>query len=604
MRTLDPGQITEDSAGYAVLSLVVTLIGLLIVSTLISLINNRIERRVEGVRRGRDPVDLPGGHIAVLGWSDIGTKVIEELAEAVPDGRRPEVVVVAPRSVQDLRHELIENEVLGRIARHWPLLRSGTAWDTRDLKLLGSVHNARCVVVLHDDDGEGVADTVKTVMAVVAACEGPKDAANMDDQPTLVLEVPEDSEGTVRQLVQRLKRFGFRVLAVDSGALRTELAAQVTRRAGLSDVFRDLLNFAGDELYLANPPAHLVTFGEAVVSLTRTVPIGLIRSGDHRMDLWPEWGERLEGSQLVVVGRDLGASLSCATGASMGTVPAGQRPRCSVRGLERQDLLLVGWNDGACHLVEVLDQYAGPASTLTIVTDRALTTSLPGALKNLTATSVIELSGGLQEWLDAERDHYDHAVVLSDDDKSAAASDAATFLTLLALRPAGLEHGNPTTVVAQLRERASKHLARQSLADDVVVGDALTATAIAQLTMAPALEPVLQELIGPTPFALDIVAPAALDLEGVVSFADVSLAAMAAGEIALGWRKIDGAVVLNPAKGSSVSTDEVVGIVLLTRVSPHGGPADVLHRSQGERIALSHRNPDERRGDATTVPSN
>lgn len=568
VRTLDPGQITEDTAGFALLSLGVTLVGLLIVSTLISLVNNRIERRVESLRRGRDPVHLSPGHIAVLGWSDIAAKVIEQLAEASGGTEPQEVAVMAPRSVQDMRHELMESEVLGRVARHWPLLRSGTASDTRDLQRLALIQQARCVIVLHDDEGEGVADTVKAVMAVVAACEGPTHTASIDDHPMLVLEVPKDPDGTIRDLARRLKRFGFDVIAVDSTALRTELAAQVKRRAGLSAVFRDLLNFEGDELYLVDAPPALAAFGDALVRLAQTVPIGVVQPGSTpQVDLWPDWSQPLVGKQLIVLAPDLEAAGACTTFHTADVLSGDPRPRCSARRLERRDLLVIGWNDGAAHLIEVIDQYAGPGSTLTVAAGHVGPVDLPDDLTNLRTTEVLELGAELQSWLDAERDHYDHAVVLSDDHKSPAASDADTFLTLLALRPSGRAYGNPTTVVAQLRERANKHLARQSLADDVVVGDALTATTIAQLAMSPRLAPVLRALLGHTPFTLDNVPPEALNLVGEVSFAAVTRAAAAGGEIALGWRHQDGTLELNPPKAATMPAEDLSGVVILTRVA-------------------------------------
>jgi len=567
VRTMDPGQITEDTAGFAALSFLVTVIGLLLISTLISLVNNRIERRVEGLRRGRDPIHLDPGHIAILGWSDIASRVLEELAEASPPKQPLDVAVLAPAEILQMRHELVENEALGRLGRQWPTLRSGTTWDTRDLRRLAAVHEARCVIVLHDDSGEGVPDTIKTVMAVVAACDGPRHSARYEDHPTLVLEVPHDDSGAVAHLARRLDRFGFRVMIVESVALRNELAAQVTRRAGLSEIYRDLLDFAGHELYFAEPPEGLVTFGEAVGRLAATVPIGVFHGGaEPEVDLWPSWDEPLAGAKLVVLSEDLATAVAGELVVDASAID-GPRPTCSVRPLERQTVLVVGWNAGASHLVEVLDQYAGAGSTLTVVTDHEQVTSIPSHLLNLAIDRVIDLGGNLQAWLEETRDHFDHAVVLSNDHKTDAASDADTFLTLLALRPAGLDHGNPTTVVAQLRERSNKHLARQSLADDLIVGDSLTATVLAQLAVTPDLLPVLSELIGQTPFTLDLVDAAWFGIEADRPFLEVTRDVAGSGEIALGWRDASGSLRLNPPKSSVMPAGSLVAV--LTRVAHH-----------------------------------
>ena len=88
IRTIDPGQIAEDKGGFAFLALGITLLGLLLFSSLISLTSGQFERRVEHVRRGRDEVRLKRQgkdeqpkqpYYVVLGWTDLTRKVVEEL---------------------------------------------------------------------------------------------------------------------------------------------------------------------------------------------------------------------------------------------------------------------------------------------------------------------------------------------------------------------------------------------------------------------------------------------------------------------------------------------------------------------------------------------
>ncbi len=583
VRTIDPGQITEDKAGYAAVSLVVTILGLLLVSTLISVVNNRIERRVEGVRRGRDAIRVDG-HIVILGWSDIAEKVIEEIAKASPKPPPQDVAVLACGDVQEMRHQLAENEDLGRLARHWPVLRSGTTSDPRDLRRLASVQTASSVVVLHDDEEEGSAETVKTVMAVVAACESPDHTAEPAGRPTIVVEVDDDPDGTISHLKRRLRRFGFRLLPVEAVELRNELAAQVTRRAGLSAVFHDLLAFDGSELYLATPPNPGTTFGEAVVGLEDMIPIGLLHPGPPpQVDLWPLWDQVIGEAQMIVLAEDANvvatARSSVVTPSPLSTI----RPSCSTRSLEKQRLLIIGWNAGAAHLVEILDQYTAPGSTLTIATDHATTIEPGRNYDNLEVEPVLVPDGGLQRWLDRELDHFDHAVVLSDDEATPAGSDAKTLVTLLALRPPGPSHGNPATVVAQLRERSNKHLARQSLADDLVVGGALTATVIAQVAVRPDIEPALRELVGETPSTLDLVDVRSFDLTEVRTFADLTRTVAEGGEIALGWQT-EGKPCLCPSKSEELPPDASF-VVVLTRVAEGSTP----RRSRPTPVLLDSR---------------
>jgi hypothetical protein len=155
---------------------------------------------------------------------------------------------------------------------------------------------------------------------------------------------------------------------------------------------------------------------------------------------------------------------------------------------------------------------------------------------------------------------------LADDELSPARSDATAFVTLLSLRPAGDLHGNPTTVVAQLRQRENKHLARQSLADDLVVGDAVTATTLAQLAMNPDLEAVLEQILGDTAYTVELVANPYRDKPGTVSFADITTAVAKHGEIAIGWIRADGSLKLAPPKDEAIPHHDLAQIVVFTRL--------------------------------------
>ncbi|WP_426571349.1 CASTOR/POLLUX-related putative ion channel [Aquihabitans sp. McL0605] len=565
VRTIDPGQITDDHAGFAIVGLVITIIGLLLITTLISLVNNRIERRVEGIRRGRDPIPPRADHIVLLGWSDIGSKVIEEFAESGISSELVDMVVLANHSVADMRHELQENDDLGPRGAHWPVLRSGTTWDTRDLRRLASIATSRAVVILDDNTTDGLANTVKTVMAIVAACDGPSHDRQAHEHPTIVIEVLGETNDLVDPLRRRLARFGFRIVTVDSLALRTELAAQVSRRAGLSQVFQEILNFSGEELYLMEAPPEVATFGQAVTALRDRVSIGTIDAAGGQVNLWPHWATPLAGSSLILIASNEAAAAST-DGIDMAAPPLeGGRPSCCERPLETQHLLVVGWNSGAVHLLEVLDQYAGEGSSVTVVTSDPVE---PGPLKleSFGDQRFICPTIGVQAWLDLERDHFDHAIVLADDAVSPAASDASAFVTLLSLRPAGDIHGNPTTVVAQLRQRENKHLARQSLADDLVVGDAVTATTLAQLAMNPDLEHVLHDILGDTPYTIELVANPYLGRTSSVSFEQITTAIALHGEIALGWIKTDGTLKLSPHKDERIAHTDLQQIVVFTRL--------------------------------------
>jgi hypothetical protein len=83
LRTLDPGTMGGDDGGFVVpgLMLLVTLGGILVVSSLIGVLTTGSEQPDRRASKGRSPV-LGKGHAVILGWSDQVFIVVSELAKA------------------------------------------------------------------------------------------------------------------------------------------------------------------------------------------------------------------------------------------------------------------------------------------------------------------------------------------------------------------------------------------------------------------------------------------------------------------------------------------------------------------------------------------
>jgi hypothetical protein len=88
LRVIDPGTMAKDVGwGRRILSLIVTLTGLLIAGTLIGLIAAGVEQRVERLRQGRSIV-VESGHYVVLGWSEREARPGDRAERSSGDRRR------------------------------------------------------------------------------------------------------------------------------------------------------------------------------------------------------------------------------------------------------------------------------------------------------------------------------------------------------------------------------------------------------------------------------------------------------------------------------------------------------------------------------------
>ncbi|MFZ4434258.1 MAG: hypothetical protein ACOYOQ_13770 [Microthrixaceae bacterium] len=239
-------------------------------------------------------------------------------------------------------------------------------------------------------------------------------------------------------------------------------------------------------------------------------------------------------------------------------------------------MLILGWNHRGPRLLEALR--AQSPSQITVVSvdraefDRSLTgfggtsPAVPGAAD--VPVDHRTCAAGLQAWLDDEANQAflgcDHTLVLGEDALSAAVSDAGVLLTLLKLNPGPEPRpGRPDTVVAELRQRPNRRLARQRWADDLVVGDSLVACVLAQYAATPDLTAVFHAVIDEideiddASFEFRIVTtddlrPYARAREhGTLSsptFKDVQKWAWERGMIALGYQDAERRPVLNPGQ--------------------------------------------------------
>ena len=95
MRTFDAGNMADDSGWpLRIVTLVVTLGGIFIVSTLIGTITSGMESSIEEMRKGRSRV-IERNHTLILGWSPTVFAIINELIIANENQRRPRIVILA-----------------------------------------------------------------------------------------------------------------------------------------------------------------------------------------------------------------------------------------------------------------------------------------------------------------------------------------------------------------------------------------------------------------------------------------------------------------------------------------------------------------------------
>jgi hypothetical protein len=562
LRMLDPGTMGgDDGWRFRIVALVVTLGGIVVVSVLIGLIANSIDRRLERIRKGRSSV-IESGHTLILGWSSKLGAIVSELGIANENQRDAAIVVLASRDRVEMEDELRPN-----LRRRGPtrlVCRTGSPSDLGDLDMVAA-RSAKSVVVLRPETADGDAHVVR---AVIALLHGPLATATTP----IVVEV---GDAKTAHMLARVT--DHRVTTVVSTEVIARITAQVCHQRGLSAAYQELLDFAGDEIYFALVEAvHGHSYGNAVNAFEDASLMGIRRASGEVLLAPPpslviEQGDEVialaeDDDRVTFTGFDLRADSTAPVSSTPIEVPV-------------EHTVIFGWNELGPQVLAELDRCVGKGSTAAIAVDegheehRWLKRIPPCVNLEVTIEEAdLSVEGALARILTLRP--VDHVVVLGyRTGMSPAAADARTLMILL-----GLQHdldaidGPAPGVVAELRDATDVALVTGKHADDFIVSERLTALMIAQLSESIGLHTVLNALFDGDDITLMVVPAGDLAPLGTrITYADVVQAGIARGDSVLGLRQvIDGllSLRLNVPKSTPVTLSEGDQIVLLHALAP------------------------------------
>ncbi|WP_405451364.1 CASTOR/POLLUX-related putative ion channel [Streptomyces erythrochromogenes] len=585
---------------YVLASVTLALVALLFVSTLVSLITTGINGRILSLRRGHSTV-MEAGHTVVLGWSDQILPVVSELVAANANQRRSAIAVLAPRDKVDMEDEVATGlcgtgRRTGGTGATRIICRSGPTTDPTALARV-SPQTSKAVLVLPPDGDSGDAHVVKTLLALDAALPRPRG--------TVVVAAVRDSRN---HLTAKLAAGpGGHVLCADEIIAR--LLVQTARQPGLSLVYQDLLDFDGDEFYTAAAPGLAGrSFGEALLAFTTSSVVGLLHA-DGRVVLNPDPGTEIGADdRIILVSEDDDTAVPEPAGPWVdedAIVTARPRSRYAER------LLLLGWNRRAPLVVEQLDEFVSPGTTLDVVAlgDGA---TVRAAAEVAAARSRLEVAFHSGDITDpdvlAKLDvpSYDSVIVIGETDRetvpvpaavsvpastatataaakapgtappaftpeAGSATDDRTLVTLLHLRAIGEAAGCELPLTTEMSDDGNRLLAPARAGADFIVSGRLISLLMTQISESGHLADVFEELFraeGSEFYLRPVADYVRTDRE--VAFATVVESARRRRECAVGYRLRAQAatapsygVRLNPDKRRPVRFGEHDWVVVL-----------------------------------------
>jgi voltage-gated potassium channel Kch len=484
MRTLDPGTMGGDNGwGFRLIMFGVTLGGIFVISTLIGLLNNAIENKLEELRKGRSLV-IETGHTLILGWTPQIFTMVKELVISNMNREKSCIVIMADLDKVEMEDEL--KEKIGHTYNTHIVCRSGDPIDVDDLNLV-SPQTSKSIIILPSEGINPDATAIKIMLAIVESKNrrpGPYHitAQIYDPQNIEVAKMVGKDEVEIIQISEMISR----------------LIAQTCRQSALSIVYSELLGYEGDEIYFQEQP-ELVgkTYGEAISQYADSAVMGICpKEGNPKVN--PPMNYVIKpGDQIMAISEDFN---------TIRLSPPEQDPvdRNLITSAEPhpptpETTLVLGWNWRVPAIICELDNYVAPGSSVLVVSTEknaeATISQRCRDLRNQRVSCMFADTTDRRVLDELEIKNFKHIIILSYSDKlDQQQADSISLITLLHLRDITKKLEYPMSIVSEMLDQRNRNLAEASQADDFIVSDHFISLVVTQVSQEKKLNTVFKDL--------------------------------------------------------------------------------------------------------------
>lgn len=560
MYALDAGTLAGyTSTGLGILALsIATVCGIFITSMLIGVLSSGLENKLESLRRGDSNV-LEENHTIIVGYNENVFVMLTELIIANENVKKPVIVVLGNAEKSTMEAEIAER--VPDTKNTQIICRSGSASDLTALTRC-SVITAKSIIVSLSEDAE----TIKAILAITHLLQS--DGAQNPDAYIIA------SVNEARNVaVARIAGEGRAEIVYFKSAV-SRIIANTCHQPGLSEVYTELFDFDGDEIYIEHFDGLCgKTFGELINLFESSSVLG-IKKGNQPMLNPPMDTVLSEGDSVFLLASDDGVSIPAEKPFAADLTQLVERnPHTST--LRQERLLVLGYNELLPAILGELDNYVAPGSMITVGTssitdeDAAL---LQCGYQNMSVTlEVCDICNGdvLERYVDSG---CRSIIVLSRHTCGVEESDAQSLMILLHLKDISEKKNIRYNVVSQMLSSKNGELAKIAKVNDFVISTSLTSLMLSQISQNRDLGSFFEDILDTDGSEL-YMKPVGLYLQtGVpVNVATAYHAAMLRGECMLGYKTVrpdgEGGVtvklVTNPPKTDTVLFTEEDWLIVL-----------------------------------------
>lgn len=312
MHTLDPGVVSGDSGstGFLIIMVLATFAGVFFLALLIGFINDGIQAKMEDLSMGREPV-IESNHTVILGFNESTFTIIEELIAANKNKpmKRNAIVVMDTYDKKEMEEKImIKFPSTGNVT---VVCRSGSIYDVNDLARC-SISTAKSIIIADESDF----NVIKSILA----CAQRLNSVEVKSDGYITAIINKKSNERAARIAGYDVINGIRSSEDEKDRLEllmledvvARIMAHTCRQAGLSNVFVELLNFTGSELYVVDenedPALFVNARGKTIREINRHLPqavaIGVIDADGKAIIDDPNIVKLKKGYKLIILEED------------------------------------------------------------------------------------------------------------------------------------------------------------------------------------------------------------------------------------------------------------------------------------------------------------
>ncbi|MFY0651128.1 MAG: hypothetical protein JXQ96_03805 [Cyclobacteriaceae bacterium] len=561
---LDPGVLSGYDSNWflRIYFLLVTIVGVVVLSTLIGLVSNGILTKLEELRKGRSFV-IEEEHTIILGWSSKIFTIISELIIANENLKEGVIVILANKDKVEMEDEI--RLKVGDTANTRVICRTGNPIDVDDIHI-ANPFDSKSIIILDKDNENSDSQIIKTIVAIVT---NPKREEERDEPYHITAEIQDSKNFEVAKMVGKDE-----VELILSDDFISRIMVQTSRQSGLSVVYIELMDYGGDEIYFMDEPTLVgKNFKEVIFAYEESAIMGL-QFADGTVAINPPMETIFnEGDKVIGITEDDDT-----------LIPSGKteysiqedRLKESVEEEETEEqILIIGWNDRAKNIIRELDQYTPMGSTVKVVSKFEdpipILQRLKPTLKNLSIEFKKAETTERETIEKLNITDYNYVILLCYEQHfPVQEADAQTLITLLHIRSITERSDKHIKLVSEMIDMKNRQLADITSADDFIVSDKLLSLLMTQVSENKYLMRVFEDLFDADGSEIYI-KPAVeyVEMGEKVNFYTILESAARKNEVAIGYRiqskskdvNFDYGVVVNPKKSEYfelTAEDEII----------------------------------------------